>query len=71
MDHDLAAISRAIRGSPAQDTVVPDRARARARATARGNGGARRTKTKPPATRPDNLADNLKTTPLPSRNLPA
>ena len=29
VDHDLAAISRAIRGSPAQDTVAPDRARAR------------------------------------------
>ena len=71
VDHDLAAISRAIRGSPAQDTVAPDRARARARATARGNGGPRRAKAKTPATRPDNLADNLKTTSLPSRNLPA
>ena len=67
VDHDLAAISRAIRGSPAQDTVAPDRARARARATARGNGGPQRAKTKTSATRPD----NLKTTSLPSRNLPA
>ena len=64
-DHDLAAISRAIRGSPAQDTVAPDRAR-QARATARGNDGPQRAKAKTSATRPD----NLKTTSLPSRNLP-
>ena len=71
VDHDLAAISRAIRGSPAQDTVAPDRARARARATARGNGGPQRAKTKTSATRPRQPQDHVPPLAQPSRGVTA